>query len=359
MLNSSKAHLEMRTKYLKSFYVAASLNWPSLIVLIFSILLNLVLCITTEKTWLLKYFPAIALGIFFNAILIYAVICTIYQLYNMILYTKPKSPIRHLIESSASFARDYKRFSYFLFVLATFSTFATSFSINKGLIFQINGFKWDQALHNLDVWLFGKPPFEYFSWMFNRQIFPLLLELCYQLWFWVYYFTIAYVGHRFACCRISQIYLLSSVLTWFIGGNLIAIAVSSAGPIFIEIHQIDDYANHLQKMSEALPYMESFAIGVKSALLEAFNNVSMSSISAFPSMHVASTALIVLVCRGISQTLFNISLTFLIMIFLGSFILLWHFLIDSIAGLLLAITFWRLANFIYGHGKLTFQHIER
>lgn len=349
----------MGEKYLKDFYIAASMNWPSLVVLFLSILLNLALCISVDKFWLLKYFPTIALGIFLNAILIYAVLCAIYQIYNMALYTRPKSPIKSLAERSAFFVRDHKTFSYFIFVIATFSIFATSFSINKGLIFQINGFKWDQALHDLDISLFGKPPFEYFSWMFNRQIFPLLLELSYQLWFWVYYFTIAFVGHRFAYCRISQVYLLSSVLTWFIGGNLIAIAISSSGPIFIEIHQINDYANHLTRMSEALPYVGSFAIGVKSRLLEAFLNVSMSSISAFPSMHVASTALIVLMCREISQLLFNISLVFLILIFLGSFVLLWHFLVDSITGLLLAISFWKLARYTYGNGKLTLQQTER
>jgi membrane-associated phospholipid phosphatase len=62
----------------------------------------------------------------------------------------------------------------------------------------------------------------------------------------------------------------------------------------------------------------------------------MFGVGAFPSLHVASQMYVFLCARRVwrtGQVLFGI---FVLLIFLGSMITGWHYLIDSLAGLLMA-----------------------
>lgn len=301
--------------------------------------------VITGQTRLLAQAPSTIFQIVFSLIAVYAVVALIINIIRMMFFIKPQSPIKHTIKELRQFFRKRKQAVNLAYVLFLFSVFAAAFSATKALIYPINGFKWDATFEQIDKFIsFGQYPHEYLAWVFSTPETSLLIELTYQLWLYIYYSSIVYVGYHLAHSKLSQRYLLASVLTWFIGGNLIAIIFSSAGPIFPEIHLLESYNDHLETMASMPVYFDSFALTIKEKLLFGFNHSSLTSISAFPSMHVASTTLMVLMCRHLNRRLYLASAFYLLIIFAGSVALLWHYLIDSIAGFFLAIGFWKIAG---------------
>ena len=68
-----------------------------------------------------------------------------------------------------------------------------------------------------------------------------------------------------------------------------------------------------------------------------------SGISAMPSIHVASTAWMALSLSAAWPKARALMWTFWLVIFIGSFALGWHYLLDGVVGTLGAITCWMLA----------------
>lgn len=317
----------------------------SALITVLALIFCLVAAFITDQGHLLTLVPSIVAKVVFSLIAVYAVIALIINIIRMMCFIKPKSPIRHTIKELKDFLGRKKQVINLVYVLLLFSVFAAAFSTTKALIYQLNGFRWDKTFESFDRTIsFGSSPHEYLTWLFSTPETSLFIEVMYQLWFYIYYSSIVYVAYHYAHSNLSQRYLLASVLTWFLGGNLIAIIFSSAGPIFPEIHSLETYNDHLRKMGEAAVYFDSFAISVKEKLLNGFQISNLTSISAFPSMHVASTTLMVLMCRQINPKLYLVSVCYLIIIITGSVALLWHYLVDSIAGVFIALTTWGIAG---------------
>jgi PAP2 superfamily len=125
-------------------------------------------------------------------------------------------------------------------------------------------------------------------------------------------------------------FIISFMLTWAIG-MICAYIVSSAGPIFTGQYDPSVAPESVRRIADFLwtNYRESGArLG--------------GGISAFPSMHVALAAWFALVLR--ERGLGWVGVAYTLGIFASSIILGWHYAMDSVAGIALALLAHRLAG---------------
>jgi len=335
-------------RFVVEFFKSANNHMASIVITLIGTSAMFILLSNAKLTptiTILKYLPYFALSATGTFILNYLVFRIFYLLPRMIFKIKPKSPIRYLLILLSDTIRDFRWSANFLLVVLTFAIFSTAFSVNKAMIGAELGFNWDTYFSNLDKQiLFGNHPHDFFSWVPEYKPILFAYELTYLLWFYIYYLSIASVAASLVPDDVGKQFLLSSVICWFFGGNIIAAFFNSSGPIFVDLHGIESYLLQIDKIRNASPPFGSFALMAKDNLLESFTSHKISLISAFPSMHVASTLLICLLSKEISKLTFRLSVMFFIFIFTGSFVLLWHYLVDAIAGSIIAALSWIVAG---------------
>lgn len=114
------------------------------------------------------------------------------------------------------------------------------FSTVKSTIPAIVPFSWDESLIQLDRALFGGvDPYVLTSKVFGNAYSLVALNFVYNLWmviFTVSMIAVAWIGNHELRLR----YLLTTLLTWFVGGNILALLLSSSGPCFVELLYGDD-----------------------------------------------------------------------------------------------------------------------
>lgn len=140
--------------------------------------------------------------------------------------------------------------------------------------------------------------------------------------------------------------MLTYFLCWSVVGPLIHIMLPAAGPIFYMQMGYGDRFAALQNVSETreiAAYLWAIYAG------EGFG--PGSGISAMPSLHIATTAWMVLAARAFTPRLFVPTLLLGFAIFLLSIALGWHYAMDGIVGGLAAWLCWRIAHAFYA-GRL-------
>lgn len=286
-------------------------------------------------------------GVAFSFVLIAALVKGLQYFFLMLWRYKPESPIRFLLSLLKDFVRSGRPFYNFIVIGIIFSVFATGFSINKALIPRLNPFSWDDYFTRLDYHLhLAAYPHTYLSWITESSFLLSSIDLIYQSWFYMYYFSIFCAAYYFYEKPEAKLYFLASCLTWAIGGNIIALIFSSAGPIFAEqVGRNPDYLAQLSLMSASDGLIPNLALIVRDKLWTSLESNGFSSISAFPSMHVASTVLMTIASfyTG-SKILFRFMLVYCLLILVGSVVLMWHYAVDGYAGIFLAFLGWLAAK---------------
>ena len=323
-------------------------------VLIMVVLYTTLVAIFNQKIDFLMFHLRIFWSIFWNSILIFFVSIIMYKFFEMLLSEKPKSPIKSLVKFIANILSEPERLFNLIVVMLIFSIFAASFTISKALIPYVNPFSWDLYLYKLDLLIFSDMlPHEYLGWMIDNKVILPLMEFSYQLWFYAYYGMLIFAAYYLHSREVSVCFLLSSIIAWSIGGIWVATIFSSAGPIFVDIHGVKDYLPHYSTLENGYLFMDSFALKIQQKLYSLYEGEKITSISAFPSMHVASATLMAILALSISRGLFLAAICFLCLIFLGSFFLLWHYFVYSVAGVIIGLISWNVAKvFVVTNRKL-------
>ena len=217
----------------------------------------------------------------------------------------------------------------------------------KGAIAVVSPFAWDTTLADLDRAIhFGRLPHEWL-WPLTGPLPVAVLNVAYNLWFFL--LVVGWLGAAVAVRRpgLRHQYLMAFMLTWAVGGFLVACGVSSAGPCyFARIGLGEAYAPLMARLDAAEAAWGIWAVETQDLLWSGFTGSRPGSagISAFPSMHVASATLFVLAARHLGRVAFVAALGFWAMILVGSVALAWHYAVDGYAGTLVAILVWRLAG---------------
>jgi hypothetical protein len=261
---------------------------------------------------------------------------------------RSKKPIKDLAKAVSTFFTRYGRLSKGLPILMILPAFMFVFTEVKVLIPLFQPFAWDQTFDHLDrVLHFGKLPWEWLQPVIGYWPITLLLNLNYNLWFlstWIFLAHFIWVEptgvHRTRT-------LLTFMLSWAIIGSLMAVLLSSAGPAFYGRLGLspDPYAglmSYLRSVNEVLPI---WAVSTQDMLWDGYTgNGLLAGISAMPSMHNASTLLLVLSVWN-RPTIFRVTaLIHAVLVFIGSIHLAWHYAVDAYLAWAVTLLIWWLAG---------------
>lgn len=232
--------------------------------------------------------------------------------------------------------------------IGTFALFMFAYTTIKIRIPEMVPFLWDEAFARWDAALFGGvDPWRYFAGLYDFPAAVRFIDFIYDFW------AVLLVG-SWVSCFISRThslqrrlqYCLALILTWAIGGNLIATLLSSAGPCYY-VHLFPGTDLFGAQMA-ALQQIEGLrAIEYQNLLWATYSSPGLGAggISAMPSMHCA-TAFLFILMFGTGKVSRALTSAFFAVIFLGSFVLAWHYAIDGILAALIAYGCWKAAGFL-------------
>ena len=259
---------------------------------------------------------------------------------------KSATPIQDLVASLKALALDRERILGGVIKFMLISFFIGASAYLKAMITEIQPFAWDAAFASLDRALhFGIDPYRITLALFGSSLATTALNVVYHAWFFVIYFL------TFVACfarpddRFAKAFLIGLVLTFAIGGNLLALVFSSAGPVYFERlglgADFEPLMEHLRTLNDVRPV---WALGVQEGLWEGhMRQGDLSGISAMPSMHVATTVLMALYASTHARWAAWAKWGFAGLIMIGSVHLGWHYAVDGYFGALIAWAAWRLA----------------
>ena len=235
--------------------------------------------------------------------------------------------------------------------LVTMTPLMICFAAMKDDIPRINPFSWD---HTFMVWDriigFGHQPWELLQPVLGFPFVTFLMNTVYDSWFVIMFGCLFWQAFSARGSVVRMQYLLAFAFSWFIAGNLVATIFSSAGPCFYgNLHLGNDpYAAQMQYLHEVNRHWPIWSVTIQNLLWQSYvtGSGAVSGISAMPSMHVASSALIAATAWRYNKWLGAGVILFTFLIVLGSVHLAWHYAVDSVAGLLLDVLFWWSAGVI-------------
>lgn len=222
-----------------------------------------------------------------------------------------------------------------------------SFAQLKRLIPIIQPFSWGSSLMALDQTLhFGTDPWRIVDTVLGNPFVITGITGAYNFWLFLMYFSLIFACFSMAKGAERMQYLVAFILTWAIGGNLIATVFSSAGPVYFERLGLGDhYAPLMAMLHQHAATQPLTATGVQEMLWSFYAAPdSLSGISAFPSMHVASTVLMACYARAYDRRAGWVLMAFATVIMLGSVLLAWHYAVDGYVGAAVAIASWWVAG---------------
>ncbi len=218
----------------------------------------------------------------------------------------------------------------------------------KSLIPHLNPYSWDPAISGWEKALhFGHFPHEWVIPFTDSLNLSFALDTAYLIWFAVMYAALAY--NVFIDTNISRRlqFLWAFALSWILLGTLMAVGLSSTGPLFFGNFYPDiadpykDLVAHFEALA-AKGQNLSTARG-RDLLLEWTKNdriINVNAISAMPSMHVAVAWLAVLYARTIHKAVFVAALVFFVLILWGSVYFGYHYALDGYVSVAAVTLLW-------------------
>lgn len=232
--------------------------------------------------------------------------------------------------------------------LVTLTPLMITFSALKEQIPKIHPFAWD---HTFMVWSralgFGHLSWELLQPVLGHPPITAAINFAYDLWFVVMFGVLIWQGFSARADALRMQFLLAFAFAWFIGGNVLAVVFSSAGPCFYgHLFAQDPYHAQMLYLRAAARDWPVWSVAIQDTLWRSYatGDGGIAGISAMPSLHVVVAVLIALLGAGRDRRLGVVLWIYAGVIIVGSVHLAWHYEVDAIAGVGLALLFWRLAG---------------
>ncbi|MGP3698638.1 phosphatase PAP2 family protein [Rhodobacter sp. NSM] len=238
---------------------------------------------------------------------------------------------------------DGRRIGSGIVAMLALSFFFDSFSFIKNIIPLVIPFSWDTTFANLDRSLHGGvDPYHVTLLLLGTPLATTVLNGAYHFWLLLVYFVVMAGCFTGANPPARRTFLLSFPLVWGLGGNLLAILFSSAGPCYYTALGLGDrFEPLMQALREFHETSPVWALRVQDLLWAGYKTgEGLRGISAFPSMHVASTTLMTLYAFTWRRWAGWLMVVFLGMILVGSVHLGWHYAVDGYASIAMTLAIW-------------------
>ena len=221
-----------------------------------------------------------------------------------------------------------------------------AFSAAKRAIPSIEPFSWDRTLEHLGRELHGgRHAWEWLQPIVGHPTITVLLDRYYHLgWSLLVLGTVGVVVVS-PVSRLRRRFVTAWVALSFTCGTLAALTFSSAGPPYFArvTGERDPYVQlraYLRGVDASVPLL---SVGGRRTLWAAYQRHVDSfglGISAMPSMHIATTALVACIAWAVSPVLGLAAAVATLVMIVGSVSLCWHYAIDGYVGALLAVAIW-------------------
>ena len=197
--------------------------------------------------------------------------------------------------------------------------------------------RWDEVLHGADVWLLMQP-------VLGKPEITYVISILYQVWILLLYVAFPFVCLHRSNEKVRRQMIVSYLLSWIVIGSIMAHFFASVGPCFLEPITGNDrfvpQMEYLLSVNEEYPLM---MLQVQEILLESYLNGEPGlgrGISAMPSMHIAIAALFTIYAWRLSRAWGIIAGLFLLVTYLGSVHLAYHYAVDAYVSIAAVIFIW-------------------
>ncbi len=265
---------------------------------------------------------------------------------------RPERPTIFLLDTYRRRLGD-KAFLYSLPAFGLIVVFMPFFSKMKSMIPLFNDFTWDPAFIAWDRAIF----FGYDAWQVIQPVFghPLVtafMAVLYHAWMLLIYAgTLFFLFYRPGAVVRRQ-YLLGFFLIWTVIGGAMATMFASVGPCFLEpIHGDAAFAAQMAYLEAANEQVPILTLHVQDLLLEWYDAGERglgSGITAMPSMHVSMAMLFWLAIRRVSLNWGRFFLAFLVLIWIGSVHLAYHYAVDGLVSVIATWFVWKVSGRLLG-----------
>lgn len=285
------------------------------------------------------------------AVTIPQIVCIIliWRLFHATYVVKPVDRSDWIKEDILAFLRDRERLVSGVLAATVVSFGFATYARGKSLIPILNPFSWDETFMQLDKTLhLGTQPFEILDGLFSSDLMLTVLARNYDFWFAMLFFVLYTTCFVRSDSPARMQYLIAFVFTWAVGGTLIAMIFSSAGPVYYERLGLGPTFQPLMQilLDKAGPTLTS-SVDLQNDVWRMYAMPKgFSVISAFPSMHVATSTLMVIIAFQFRRWAGVLMSIFAALIMLGSVMLGWHYAVDGYAGALIAVLCWKIAGWL-------------
>jgi len=220
------------------------------------------------------------------------------------------------------------------------------------------GYGWEATWADLDRLIFGSDP-----WVLAHALSPPALASAWAFLYAVIWgFALVFSGTviaAFAGRRFTATFFTALMLSWLIGGVLMAYLLSAAGPVFAHLADPALAEQFAPLRADLIDMLGQENLVLKSQrYLAAGMNVKVAlkggGISAMPSMHIATAT--IFICAAWRTRWLIFAILFWVMTFFGSVYLGYHYAIDAPVAAVIAICCWFAAKRLYRRKQVNIDH---
>ena len=270
------------------------------------------------------------------------------RLGQYIFVVKPQSAIRTLASETADLVIRPRLVINALPVFAAMILFNKAMVEMKPAIPALNPFSWDVTFMAWDRLLhFGFDPWLLLQGFMGFDAVTFAVNMAYNFWFVALFGAWFWFGFQKDANELRTRFFLAYMLSWWVGGGLLAVAFSSAGPVYYGALGLspDPFAAQIAYLHDVDSRIPIWALKTQKLLWDGYTGQTAAlGISAFPSMHNASAVLFALAFWKVSRAAGWFFIGYAVVIFLASVHLGWHYAIDGYAGVAIAALCWWAAG---------------